>query len=262
MKFVKETRNQMRQVISSLQVYSSAAVCDLAPAFPSCSQWSEKLMSLDGSWFLWELLVAIKSQTQVIAKTLGSSALVMAERWQILCDSHHPLWEQSLELGTHPCPRYPHVAPRVLSPGLHLNPAGLSWVHKHLWIAAPAFLPGNIWQQNFWKCSWSSGVQVSVICLAQLRDQVSLCSPPLQTPQGHEAPTLTEMFIKIELRNNRLEHNVSWSRIFLNWFLSFLCINEKKNQDYTKRTESAEHNKTVLMQQFFLTFKQKISSTV
>lgn len=33
------------------------------------------------------------------------------ERWQILCDSHHPLSEQSLELGTHPCPRYPHLAP-------------------------------------------------------------------------------------------------------------------------------------------------------
>lgn len=30
----------------------------------------------------------------------------------------------------------------------------------------------------------------------------------------------------------------------------------KKNQDYTKRTESAEHNKTVLMQQiFFLNLK-------
>lgn len=54
----------MRQVSSSRQVYPSAGGFDMAPAFPSCLQWSKRLMSLDGNWFLWELLVAIKSQTQ------------------------------------------------------------------------------------------------------------------------------------------------------------------------------------------------------
>lgn len=82
---------------------------------------------------------------------------------------------------------------------------------------------------------------------------IAKCLHPssLQTTQECKPQTLTEMFIKIEIQNNGLEHNVSWSRISLNWFLFSMHKWKKTKQDYTKRTESAEHNKTVLMQQLF-----------
>lgn len=48
--------------------------------------------------------------------------------------------------------------------------------------------------------------------------------PLLQTTQEREPQTLTEMFIKIELQNNRSEHNGSWSRIALNWFFLLLLL--------------------------------------
>lgn len=48
------------------------------------------------------------------------------------------------------------------------------------------------------------------------RKDACLCSRSLQTTQEREPPTLTEMFIKIELQNNGSKHNVLWSRIFLN----------------------------------------------
>lgn len=48
------------------------------------------------------------------------------------------------------------------------------------------------------------------------RKDACLCSRSLQTTQESEPPTLTEMFIKIELQNNGSEHNVLWSRMFLN----------------------------------------------
>lgn len=88
-----------------------------------------RLMSLDWNWFLWELLVAIKPQTQRwLGRLSAPQPWWWHERWQILCESHHPLSEQSVELGTHTCPRYPHFILPVLSPGLHLNPANVSWV--------------------------------------------------------------------------------------------------------------------------------------
>jgi len=133
----------------------------------------------------------------------------------------------------------------------------------------------------FWETPVELWEQVNVLCLVQpgaeeqqqqrrawsrepRRKDACRCPAPCKhTQRNAEPPTLTEMFIKIELQNKGLEHNVSWSRIFLNWFFFSMHKWKKKNQDYTKRTESAEHNKTVLMQQisfFNLQMENKLDS--
>lgn len=64
----------------------------------------------------------------------------------------------------------------------------------------------------------------------------------LQTTQECKPQTLTEMFIKIKIQNNGLEHNVLWSRISLNWFLFSMHKWKKKNTNKIIQKEQKVQN--------------------